>query len=183
MAAGDTRNIKLGTCKVFWNDVDLGLTIGGVEMSVETSTHETKVDQYGETVVSEIVTGRNITVKCPLAETTVENLVAIMPGAELVANGVNKKVVVKTGIGMSISDAAQSLRLHPIALADSEKSEDVTIPRAACPGAMSFAYKLDEERVFNAEFKGYPDPTDGVLFVVGDPAIAAPSRVEEVAKK
>ncbi|GAL22943.1 hypothetical protein JCM19235_1244 [Vibrio maritimus] len=68
----DTKNIKLGTCKISFGGEDLGLTLGGVELTVETSTHETKVDQFGETVVNETITGRNIKVVAPLAETTLE---------------------------------------------------------------------------------------------------------------
>ena len=77
----DTKNIRLGTCKVFYDNVDLGLTIGGVEMEVTTSTHETKVDQFGDSVVEEIITGRNVKVTVPMAETNLDNMVRIMPGA------------------------------------------------------------------------------------------------------
>lgn len=173
----DTNNIKLGTCKVLFDGVDLGLTIGGVELSVETSTHETKVDQFGETTVNEIITGRNITVSVPMAETTLENLAASMPGATLVIDGVDaniKRVDVETGIGQSLLTYAKELRLHPIANADGDKSEDVVIPKAATAGAMSFAYQLDQERVYNCEFKGYPDIDNNfMLFHFGDDAATA----------
>lgn len=170
-ANNDTRNIRLGTCRVTYAGVDLGLTIGGVELTVDTSTHETKVDQFGETAVDEIITGRNIKAKVPLAETTLDNLVKIMPGATLVEETGKKRVEVTTGVGVSLLSLAQELRLHPISLADSDKSEDVVIYKAATPGSMNFAYKLDQERVYNTEFKGYPDPATGKLFYVGnDPA-------------
>lgn len=163
----DTRNIRLGTCRVFYDKVDLGLTIGGVELTVDTSTHESKVDQFGETVVDEVITGRNIKAKVPLAETTLENLVKIMPGATLVEDVGKKRVEVTTGIGISLLSLAKELRLHPIALADGDSSEDVVIYKAATPGSMNFAYKLDQERIFNTEFKGYPDSATGKLFYVG----------------
>lgn len=164
----DTKNIKLGTCKISFGGEDLGLTIGGVELTVETTTYETKVDQFGETVVSEIITGRNVSVTAPLAETTLDNLVRIMPGATLVGTGDTRVVEVKTGIGASLLEAALPLVLHPIALPDSDKSEDITIPKASTAGAINFAYKLDSERVYTAEFKGYPDPTSGLLLQFGD---------------
>lgn len=168
----DTRNIKLGTCKVMFDGNDLGFTIGGVELTVTTNTHETKVDQFGDTVVNDRIMGRNIMVKVPLAETTLENLVTIMPGAELVGTVDKKKVVVKTGTGLSLLDFAKELVLHPVALPDSDKSEDVVIHKAGTAGAMSYAYKVDEERVFPVEFKGYPDSVTGALFTVGDPTAA-----------
>lgn len=172
----DTKNIKLGTCKITFGGEDLGLTLGGVELTVETTTHETKVDQFGETVVNEIITGRNVTVSAPLAETTLENLVKVMPGATLVTDSTDstKKVVeIEIGVGKSLLDYAAELVLHPIALADNDLSEDVTIPYAATAGAMNFAYELENERVYNAEFKAYPDVTTGLLMKFGDKTAAA----------
>jgi len=166
------ENISLGTCKISYDGADLGLTAGGVEVEVTTSTHETKVDQLGESVVDEFVTGRNVTVRAPLAETTIDNLVKIMPGASKVVDNVdaNKiRVDVTTGIGTSLRDNAKELILHPIALPDSDVSEDFIVPLAGVAGALNFAYKLDQERIYNAEFKGYPDESKaGLIFQIGD---------------
>lgn len=168
----DPQNIKLGTCKISYGGVDLGLTAGGVEVTVGTSTHETKVDQYGDTVVNEFITGRSCTVSAPLAETTLENLIATMPGAKLVSDGASptkKRVDVASGVGASLRELAKELILHPIALPDSDVSEDFIVPIAGVAGALNFAYKLDQERIFNTEFKAYPDQAkDGLLFQIGD---------------
>lgn len=166
------ENINLGTCNIDYDGTDLGLTIGGVEVEVSTNTHVTNVDQFGESVVSERVTGRNIMIKVPMAETTLENMAAIMPGATLITDSGDptvKKVEVKTGIGINLLDQAKVLTLHPVHLPASDKSEDFIVPLAATPGAVQFAYKHDEERVYMAEFKGYPDDS-GLLFVYGDQA-------------
>ncbi len=85
--ASDIKNVKLGVCKVLFGGVDLGYTKGGVEVSAQTETHEVTVDQFGKTVINEYVMGRTIKVKAPLAETTLSNLVAIMPGATMVQFG------------------------------------------------------------------------------------------------
>ena len=168
----DTKNIRLGTCKVYFNDQDLGLTIGGVELEVTTSTHETKVDQFGETVVEEIITGRSVKVTVPMGETTLENMVRIMPGAKLITDATDptkKRVDVSVAAGQSLLSTAKSLRLHPVALPDTNKSEDVIIPKAGTAGALKFAYKNDQERVYNVEYKAYPDPTTGLLLSFGNP--------------
>ncbi len=83
----DTKNVKLGVCQIFYDGVDLGYTQGGVEVSVTSETHKVYVDQYGKTVVDEIILSRNVEAKVPLAETTIENLVRIMPGASIVDTG------------------------------------------------------------------------------------------------
>lgn len=178
MANNSTENIKMGTCKLLFDGVDLGFTMGGVEVEVTTTTHETKVDQFGDTVANEYIMGRNIVVKAPLAETTLDNMAAIIPGSELVTDNTDpqnpkKKVVVKSGTGISLLERAKELVLHPIAKADNDKSEDLVIPLAATAGAMNFAYKYDAERVFNCEFKGYPDSVTGELFIYGDKAVTA----------
>ncbi len=167
-----TENIKLGVCKVIFDGRDLGLTKGGVEVSVQTETYKVEVDQFGKTPVKELIMGRTVTVKAPLAETTLENMADLMPGATLVTTGTGPDAVtrldVTTATGVDLLTVAKVLRLHPINKPDSDKSEDFVIYKAATPGALTFAYKLDEERIFNADFMAYPDPTTGKLFSIGD---------------
>lgn len=163
-------NIKLGTCKVFLGGVDLGFTIGGVEFELVTTTHDSKVDQFGDIAINTILTGRQPKVTVPLAETTLDNLIATMPGATLVVDKTTptkRRVDIKTGIGVSLFDLAQELRLHPIALPDTNVSEDIILPKAATGGNIKFSYKADSERVYNVEFKGYPD-ANGVIVQFGD---------------
>jgi hypothetical protein len=85
--ASDTKNVKLGVCSINFDGQDLGYTQGGVEVMVTTDTHEVEVDQFGKTIVNEIIMKRNVKVKVPLAETTLDNLVKIMPGATLTTDG------------------------------------------------------------------------------------------------
>nr|DAR18997.1 MAG TPA: major tail protein [Caudoviricetes sp.] len=170
MAESNTQNVKLGVCRVTFGGTDLGFTKGGVEVSVETQTHEVTVDQMGDTPINEYITSRSCTVTVPLAETTLENLVKVMPGATLVTDTQEtskKYVTVPTATGQSLLKVAQVLILHPIANADNDKSDDFTVMRAATAGAMSYSYKLDDERIFSCEFKAYADE-DGNLFKVGD---------------
>ena len=49
----DTKNVKLGVCKVFYDNVDLGYTQGGVDVTVKTETHKVNVDQFGKTTINE----------------------------------------------------------------------------------------------------------------------------------
>lgn len=86
--ASSTDNVKLGVCTILFDGIDLGYTKGGVEVEVTTSTHEVTVDQFGETAIGELITGRQVTATIPLAETTLDNLVATMPGSVLASDGV-----------------------------------------------------------------------------------------------
>lgn len=88
--ASNTNNVKMGVCKVIYKGVDLGYTKGGVNVDVTTSTHPITIDQFGESIINEFITKREIKVTCPLAETTLENLVLTMPGATLLNTGAAK---------------------------------------------------------------------------------------------
>jgi len=278
--ASDTRNVKLGVCKVFFGGGDLGYTQGGVEVAVKTDTHKVTVDQFGKTSINEYIMGREVTVKVPMAETTLDNLVKVMPGATLVTDavaaagqmtvavqpttgqtvvvngqtltfktlaaavnevtigataaasaaalaavlnssvapalnvasysavgaivnvaygmrgvignaftlasgtagasvtvsgatltggvdGTVARVDVTNGVGVDLLSTAKELRLHPKSRPDNDQSEDFVIPLAGTAGGLTFAYKLENERVYNCDFTGYPDPNTGKLFSVG----------------
>lgn len=171
-----TQNVKVGVCTVDFGGTNLGFTKGGVSVSVTTETYSVTVDQFGDTAISEIITGRTVTVSTPLAETTLENLVQIMPGATLITDSVSatkQKVSVVDAVSTDLLSISDKLTLHPQALAETDKSEDFVIPYASTPGQIEFAYELNSERVFNCEWKGYPDPTSRVLFIFGDETATA----------
>ena len=170
--SSDITNVKIGVCNVIFDGQDLGLTKGGVEVSVKTDSHKVMVDQFGKTPINEYLMGREVMVKVPLAETTLENMVKIMPGAVLETTGTapNQKKVVKvpTGVGINLLDLAKRLVLHPVGKPTSDKSEDFVLPKAATAGALNFAYKLEDERIFNVDFMGYPDENGNVYFFGDD---------------
>jgi hypothetical protein len=172
--SGDATNIRLGTCNLYLGTDDtaglLGLTIGGVEVEVTTETQPTTVDQYGDTIVKETIRGRNLVVRTQLAETTIDNMVKLMPGAEKLVTG-GERAVVKTGVGIDLLAAALPMWLRPKNMdgATPDKSEDFYIPLVATAGGVNFAYTKDSERVFNVEFRAYPTSGD-ILYEYGDPA-------------
>lgn len=282
--ASNTNNVKLGVCRVIFDGVDLGYTKGGVEVSVATSTHEIQVDQFGDTPIGELITGRTCSAKVPLAEVTLDNLLRIMPGATLTQNGgvkasqtvtfstaapsnndavtignftytfktapaantirelaipgtfalaaaaladaINRdtanpfsatvaagvvtvtaddfgtiwngltvskvgtniavggattagganvtkmKVSVPTAISLDMRSVAKELVLHPADRNDADRTDDFVIPLCAPSGGLEFAYRLNEERVFNVMFKAYPNSQTNELFIVGDKTAA-----------
>lgn len=154
------ENIKLGACDVTFKTVPLGLTKGGVEVSVETNTYPITVDQHGETAVDEFITKRQFKVTVPLAETKIELLGLALPGSEVV----NGQLVVKDAIGLSLIDSAGPLQLVPTTGGSAD--EPITFLKANTAGNFSFAYRHNEERVYNVEFTIYPDE-EGTLGTFG----------------
>lgn len=155
------ENIKLGICDVTFKGTALGLTKGGVELEVQTQTHETKVDNFGETIVNEFIQGRSVMIKIPMAETHLDNLALIMPGSKI--NTAKDLVSIGNGNGISLFETAGVMVLTPVG----DPSEKITIPLANTKGSITFAYKHNEERVFNTEWTGYPDVATGEMFTVG----------------
>lgn len=172
----DVNNIQLGACTVTFGTNDLGLTKGGVEVSIATSTYKINVDQFGESEVNEYITGRTASVKTPLAETSLDRFQIMFPGSTIVTDATvstKKKLNGNAAQGVSLRSLADILTLHPKAIISTDKSQDFTLPVASPKGDISFAYKHNEERVYNVEFMGYPDLTTGLLFVIGDKTATA----------
>ena len=165
------QRVQLGTCTVTFGTKDLGLTKGGVEVALSSETYKVLVDQFGNTEINEYITGRTVTVTVPLAETDLTKLALVLPGSRIVTDTAvptKKKLVVPTGVGFSLLSVADKLVCHPVALPATDKSQDFTVPLTAPKGEFTFAYKVNEERVYTVTFTGYPDLTTGDLFVMGD---------------
>ena len=182
--ASSTDNVKLGVCQVLFGgsvaladgtvtgtQTDLGYTKGGVVVEVSTDTHPVTIDQFGESEISERITKRSVKVTVPLAETTLQNMVEVMPGATLIqGSGVEagkNRVEVTNAVSTDLLSIAKMLVLHPINATDN--NDDFCVLKAATAGALNFAYKIDEERIYNVVFTGYPDNANGdKVFTVGD---------------
>lgn len=166
----NATNVQLGTCSVAFGATDLGLTKGGVEVTVSTNTYKITVDQFGATELNEYVLGRTAMVKVPMAETDVEKLAVAIPGSTLVTDSVDttkKKLLVKSDVGLALRSYAQKLVCDPIA-STSTANQNFTMPIAAPKGEFKFSFKHDEERIYEVEFTGYPDLTTGVVYIIGD---------------
>ena len=142
--ASSTENVKLGVCNVLFNGVDLGFTKGGVEVEVATSTHEITVDQLGETPIGEIVTGRTVQATVPLAETTLDNLVAIMPGSELISDGARASGTVTfstaapvDGDKVTLAGVAYTFKTAP------NGQNDMPVPATIGAAAQALAAKIN----------------------------------------
>ena len=162
----DILNVPLGTCKVYVNGVDIGHTIGGVEVTYSPEYHETKVDEYAG-VAERWLIGESLMAKVPIAEATLDNITRAIThnidGGDYVSIGskAGKRSSTKTAV----------LRLHPIALADSDHSDDVTIYKAHVTNEITLPYKNDGERIIETEWTGIVDESrvDGnMLGLIGD---------------
>ena len=162
MSNTHVKNIKLGACKVSFGGVDLGYTKGGVQVEVATETLKVTVAQQGQTVISELVQGRNITITAPLAESVLKNMVDLMPGSTLSED--DNSVTITSAQGVNLINVAKELVLTPQDTTDYV----LTLPKAATAGNFTMSYQSDDVRVFSVQFNAYPDD-EGVLGKMSGP--------------
>lgn len=77
--AVSSEKIRLGSCDVTYNAVDLGATKGGVDVEISTEKYTVTSDQTGETPLKDIITGTTVTVTVPMAETDLQKLKQMLP--------------------------------------------------------------------------------------------------------
>lgn len=164
----DIINVMVGVCSVLFNNVDLGHTKGGVELSYEPIYHDVTVDKFGETVVEQYLMGEKMTVKVPLAEFTIANLKVAMPNGTF-AGAANRRILLGKSAGSKTSALAAQLVLHPIN--QGTRVNDIVLHKAVVTSTIELAMKVDEEKIIEVEFQALLDEskTDGnYLGLIGD---------------
>jgi hypothetical protein len=164
----DVTNVQLGVCSVSYNGIDLGHTLGGVEVSYEPVYQDIQVDKYGETIVNQVLTGEKLSAKVPLAEFTVANLKTAIPNATYAGAG-NARVLIGKSAGTKQTANAYQLVLHPTA--EGTKRHDVVLYKAVVSSQIMLAHKNDEKKIIEVEFTALLDETktDGnYLGMIGD---------------
>lgn len=158
--------VQLGTCDVYVGGRHVGHTIGGVEVHYAPEFHETKVDKFAP-VAERWLVGEDLWATVPLAEATLTNIKEAITHANTLSGG----VAIGSNAGKRSSTAAEVVRLHPIANAAGDLSDDVTIYKAHVTNEITLPYKNDGERIIEAEFHGLVDESrvDGnLLGLIGD---------------
>lgn len=162
----DITKVRMGVCTVTHNGVDLGHTIGGVEVTYEPEYKRVQVDRFSGPAEM-ILIGEKLMAKVPLAEYTIANLGIAMPKA---TTGTGK-VTIGAQTGKKASTSARLLVLHPISNATADKSEDIGIYKAVVTETVVLGHNNENEKIIEVTFEGLVDEgrTDGnLLGVIGD---------------
>lgn len=164
----DITNVKVGACDVTYNGVDLGHTIGGVEVSYEPVYKDVMVDAYGETIVEKYLIGEKLTAKVPLAESTIANLRNAVPQSTFAGAG-NSRITVGAKAGKKATDDAYELVLHPSG--EGTRAFDIVLHKAYSSEAVTVSHTNDGEKVIEVTFQALLDESksDGnYLGLIGD---------------
>lgn len=139
---------------------DLGTTIGGIEITMETTTAQITVDQKGVILQDEFLTGQTIETTMSFAEMTRarwELIVGEVSGDTFTPSGGTKL----TGFGesrlyQSLFDLGGELVLHPTNRTSSDKDFDFTFFKSS-PKPSSYNFSGEEASVLEVTFTALAD--------------------------
>lgn len=164
----DITKVKVGACDISFNGVDLGHTIGGVEVSYEPEYKDVSVDKYGTTVVEKYLLGEKFTAKVPLAESTIANLRNAIPQSTF-AGAANARITIGAKAGKKATDDAYQLVLHPSS--EGTRAFDIVMYKAYVQATVVLSHTNDGEKIIEVEFVALLDESksDGnYLGLIGD---------------
>jgi hypothetical protein len=162
--------------KITFGGVDLGHTVDGADISFERSFTMVKTDLYGETPVDYVLNGQTASVTLRLAEITPGKLNYALPEADYDVGSADDHLHFGTKAGHSLRGDALELVITPQGK-NADNQRTITFFKAVSTGNVSFAYKIDEQTVYEVTFTALVDEsraaTDGrLLGRVGPAAIS-----------
>lgn len=164
----DITKVQLGVCTVSYNGLDLGHTMGGVEVVYKPTHKDITVDLYGDTKVEQVLTGEQLTAKVPLAEYTIANLRNALPQSTF-AGAANTRITIGAKAGKSGKAVAYQLVLHPVS--QGTRAYDVVFYKAYVSSQITLKHTNKDEKIIEITFEALLDETksDGnYLGLIGD---------------
>jgi hypothetical protein len=153
----NAQNLRIGDCDVFFNEVALGYTKGGVEFTFDREFVDMVADQHGTMPLDMVLSGQDLKIKLTLAEITGSNLAISNPEGGYNFAGSDGKVGFGRDAGYSLLQNAKLLRLHPRNLASTNRNEDIYIFKAVSVESVNLNYKIDEQRALEITFRALVD--------------------------
>lgn len=156
-------------------ETDVGCIDGDIEMSAEVSTVDITCHQEGAGLVGSLINGKTIEVTINFKETSAAQLKKIMRqgGGTFTPPGASATEVVGWGTGNNFQNTfnlASKLRLHPVALDASDKTQDWNFWKVfGTAGDITFSG--ENPFVVPVTFQVFPDTTKNArinYFMIGD---------------
>ena len=83
---GNVNNIKLGPADVTFDGTALGLTKGGVIVSITQSVIDVVIDNWGDTPINAFDKGASVSVTVPMVEDTLEKIGIAIPSGTVTSD-------------------------------------------------------------------------------------------------
>ena len=153
---------------------DLGSTLEGIELNMETQVGVLNSNQTASYTLGEVVQGAAVTLGLSLAEMTKERWETVIGGVVgdvfTPSGGTRLVGLGESKLFQNLFDLGGKLILHPIRLDASDRSEDVIFWRSA-PKPSTIAYDGLNQQGLGVEFVAYLDrskPAEINIFAQGD---------------
>lgn len=166
--------MELTPMQVIFNGVDLGGTLGNVQVHPKIATSALKADQLGSTSLDWRVSGYDISITTNLAETNLmDNWKVIFPYAKLISSGGNKAMYWDTQIGDSALTHAAQLKLHPLSKQSTDLSQDYLFYKAIASADSQIDFSPTKQSQMKIVWHVLPDTSvsPARFFFHGDPAV------------
>ena len=160
-------NIRLDNMHVTIGGTAMGLTQGGIEITIEGKTLEVKSDQYGDTVVQTFNVGDRVTIKLGLLEATLANLHRVLySGISRSSGGTAEGVGGKLSSSIVGTTRAVAIILHPLDTDDGTltASSEINIWKAVPIGGLKLALGPNNVTFYEQEFLAILDTTKAATF-------------------
>lgn len=159
-ASVDPTQMELSPCKVTFDSVDLGGSLGNVVITPKYTKSDIKADQYGTTVLDRRVSGLEIQVTTELAEIQNKDIwKVVFPHAELITSGPDKAIQFNSAIGDGDLSNAKVLSLHPLSKDVADDSTDHTFFKACASADSQFVLSPTEQAKLKIVWNVLPDTT------------------------
>ena len=145
---GDVINVKLGIADVAFGGVGLGLSKGGITVTVADSQIQVPVDNWGDTPVAIFDKGSLVEVTVPMVEETLAKINLALPTSTLTGSG---KVTLGRVAGNPITTA--KLVLNPVTAG----RPNFVVYRAVPKGEITYSLNTDDVSILNVVFTALID--------------------------
>lgn len=176
LQAGTLALIQNDIVKVVFGGVNLGFTTDGIDLEYTPEMEDLLVDEFGASPMDIMSNGGNLSVTMRLSEYSTSLLVDLIPGSQRDVSGPDSRVTFGRSAGFRYRDFAKTLLLHPIKLADSDKSRDVLMHLGVVVEGPTTRLVGNEQRVSEVTFRALLDetkPEGEQMFILGDADVSA----------
>lgn len=159
-----------GPGEVIWrygesDAVNLGKTLGGIKLGMETNVSDINEDQAGDAAVDAVLTGSALTLELTLTRLSAEQLATALNTEVDTDGGGNKIIPIENQIGCSLYELSDPLVIKP--LCGTEVSDDtqtwVHIYKCYPIAGLDFIWDKDTQRTVPLKFKVFLSQDSGYV--------------------
>ena len=148
--------LDMGPCELIWgwgdsDAAELGRTLGGVKVLMETNAADIFEDQQGDAAVNAVLTGSVASVEATMTRLSAAQLARIL-NTELDSDG---NVPIENQVGCDLYDQSKALLIVPLCgnVPDPDPSRWLLLYRTYPIAGLELVYDKDTQRTFPVKFK------------------------------